>query len=354
MMPSGINAHVPSPGNKTPPKRGITNGWTRAVASRNRRFLMSVQPDHLDGFGYTFTLTTRGTAGSSLDFTRRREALFEAMRRAGMIRLHWVTEWQRRGAPHLHICAFFPCPWEDLLGRIDVVATWVRLNDDLGCSPRAQHAFPLHHAVGWFGYVAKHAARGVLHYQRNRTTLPKGWQSTGRMWGHGGIWPLSEEERDVTIEQFWRLRRLVRSWLTAQARSQRAAAWSGNQVRDAESRLWHARKMLRCTDRRFSPVKPIGHWVPASVQARLLDALPPPTYRAVPGGCRGVGDSPPARLNQLHSAGEGTSPAKDRGGLCPRAAVVTGSLADRANPHGPCLRAGAESAGERARPLPLD
>lgn len=45
-----------------------------------------------------------------------------------------------------------------------------------GAGLRGQHARIIDGPVGWFQYLAKHAARGVKHYQRTADSIPEGWQ----------------------------------------------------------------------------------------------------------------------------------------------------------------------------------
>lgn len=272
LMPSGINAHVPSPGNRKPSKRGTCSGWSSGTATRNRRFLMSVEPDQLDGHGVTYTLTVRDVPPSPNEWARLRNALFKAMRRGGLLRLHWVTEWTAKGRPHLHICAFFP-----QLGKhgppVDVIATWLRLTAHLGTLSRGQFSRRLHNAAGWFAYVAKHASRGVRHYQRQtaQESLPEGWESSGRMWGTLGEWPTSEQCYEISISTFWRLRRLARSYLVAQARAEFADPFARD--RRAALRRWKfAQRMLRDTDKGRGAVRGLGHWIPYDVQEQLVAA----------------------------------------------------------------------------------
>lgn len=96
----------------------------------------------------------------------------EAHGRAGMVRLHWVTEWQRRGVPHLHCAIWFP----DAYDTITPTRAWVEVASAYGAGLRGQHARIIDGPVGWFQYLAKHAARGVKHYQRTADSIPEGWQ----------------------------------------------------------------------------------------------------------------------------------------------------------------------------------
>ena len=57
--------------------------------------------------GLSGSLTLRDCPPSHDDWKTLREALFFRLRRKGLYRLHWLTEWQKRGVPHLHFAAWF-------------------------------------------------------------------------------------------------------------------------------------------------------------------------------------------------------------------------------------------------------
>ncbi|WP_425527867.1 rolling circle replication-associated protein, partial [Xylella fastidiosa] len=68
---------------------------------------MCVREDKLTGVGLALTLTVRDCPATAQEWQRMRRAWEKRMKRAGMIRVHWVTEWQRRGVPHLHCAIWF-------------------------------------------------------------------------------------------------------------------------------------------------------------------------------------------------------------------------------------------------------
>lgn len=184
------------------------------------------------------------------------------MRRAGMVRLHWITEWQRRGFPHLHCAIWFPDCY-DLITPLDA---WVDLAAPYGAGRGGQHGRIIDGPVGWFRYLSKHAARGVKHYQRTHESIPEGWQSkTGRVWGHSGHWPL-QQPRKFGLQgregdgSWYRLRRMVRSWRVADARA----------ACDAY-RITSARSMLRHHDQALSRLRGFNEWMPSEeVQLRMV------------------------------------------------------------------------------------
>jgi hypothetical protein len=94
-----------------PAKRGQVNGWSAGAVREHTRWLRSVDTTRLDGQGVAVTLTVRDCPPTSDHWTRLRNALHERLRRAGLLRWHWVTEWQRRGVPHLHLAVYAPSEW---------------------------------------------------------------------------------------------------------------------------------------------------------------------------------------------------------------------------------------------------
>jgi len=255
--PPSRNDHLRKP-------RGEVGGWSSGSTRRNIAFLRSVDPDTLictsDGellHGFAFTLTLRDCPPTSDDWHRLRKSLLERLRRAGMYRLHWVTEWQRRGVPHLHGAIWSPDP---LFGR-RIISHWLRLTFDLGTTERGQHCAPISDALGWFQYLSKHAARGVKHYQRSSENIPDGWQKTGRVWGYSGHWDLVDPEKiHIDSRTFFRMRRILRSRSISDARS------SGSL-----RRLAYARSMLKCHDKAISETRGVSEWFDIEDQRRALD-----------------------------------------------------------------------------------
>lgn len=249
-------------------KRGNVEGWSAGAVRRNTQFLMSIRESLLTGAGVAITLTVRDCPPTSKDWHRLRKAWTERMRRAGMVRLHWVTEWQRRGVPHLHGAIWFPDRY-DLITPIDA---WVELAGDYGAKHRGQHARIIDGPIGWFQYLAKHAARGVHHYQRSGDNVPLSWElRTGRVWGSSGDWPLTKP-RQYGLQGaegdggWFRLRRLVRSWRKADARA------SHPKVRNW--RIRSARRMLKSSEPEISMLRGFSEWMPAeSVQVHMLAAV---------------------------------------------------------------------------------
>lgn len=252
---------------KTPSKRSEVNGWSQAATRRNIAFLRSVEPSALNSCplgtpaaGFAVTLTLRDCPPSSADWRNLINAYIRRIRRRGLIRCHWVTEWQRRGVPHLHLAVWIP-DTDDSYPFEALVLPWLKLASPYGVSPRSQYLAPISDALGWFQYVAKHAARGVKHYQRSSDNIPSGWLKTGRVWGKIGDWVTADPHQlSISDDVFYRLRRLVRSWRLADARS------SGDGYR-----IRLARTMLASPNRSISEIRGVSEWVPLASMLTLLD-----------------------------------------------------------------------------------
>lgn len=149
------------------------------------------------------------------------------------------------------------------------MAVWLRLASAYGPAEISQDQREITGPSGWLKYLSKHAARGVARYQRRGK--PAGWESTGRLWGKGGAWPVVEPVAGVIDDPTYRrLRRLVRSFTVAEARAVALATRPGTaDARQAWKRVAWAKRMLRCDDRGLSSVRGVSGWVPASVMVPL-------------------------------------------------------------------------------------
>jgi len=246
-------------------KRGTVQGWSEGATRRNTAFLRSIREDQLnDGPGYALTLTLRHCPATPAEWHKLRRTWEKRMSRLGMIRLHWVTEWQKRGVPHLHAAIWFPDPYT----AQKAITAWVDVAAPYGASERGQHLRMIDGPIGWFQYLSKHASRGVKHYQRNPEGIPPHWQgNTGRIWGKSGEWPISAPSR-INLQNergdrgFFAFRRLVRSWRTADARGKGDAR-----------RAYYARTMLRCHVLENSRIRGLSEWIPQDVQYAMLGNL---------------------------------------------------------------------------------
>jgi hypothetical protein len=208
----------PSP-ERPQPKRGDTSGWSRDVARRNTDFLMSVQADLLTGHGHALSLTIKECPASPSDWQKVRRSFVKRLERLDMLRMHWLTEWQKRQVPHLHAAVWFSEPQPP--GRIS--QHWLSVASSYQAGPLSQHVSPIYGSVGWFEYLAKHATRSVSNYQRSPHSVPPAWKGvTGRMWGHIGSWPLSEpKELELCFRSWWQYRRLMIRYQISKARRQK-------------------------------------------------------------------------------------------------------------------------------------
>ena len=249
-------------------KRGEVGGWSEGAARRNVRFLYAIDERKLEEHGYAVTLTVRDCPPTATKWHAMRRAWIRRMERAGMTRLHWVTEWQRRGVPHLHGAIFFPADMPKAVCMETCIAAWLEIAHEFGVGRRGQFVNEITGVVGWFQYLSKHAARGVAHYQRSSENIPAGWKSkTGRMWGHTGEWPQRMGIRFSLQDQhgdggYFAYRRLARSWRVADARA-----------RGDAYRLRSARAMLTCNDLALSRVRGVSEWIPESLTLPMLSNL---------------------------------------------------------------------------------
>lgn len=266
----GVSMGTPSAKpNKNPPKRGEVNGWSSAATRRNINFLRSIDENAIqctqDGEllqALALTLTLRDCPDSHDEWHKLRRSFIKRLERLGLYRSHWVTEWQRRGVPHLHGAFWFPMPQHPDQFKFYLIDQWLDLTyEKYGARPGSQYVTPIYDSIGWFKYLAKHAARGLSHYQRSPENVPQGWKKTGRIWGHTGKWPTIEPDKHVVYQDhFFRMRRYARAWRKADARK------SGNR-----HRISQARRMLKHNDPELSKLRGVSEWIPDSVSSTLLD-----------------------------------------------------------------------------------
>lgn len=275
LSPNGFNGGFAGSNGGKPGVRGIVQGWSPASARSNMRFLRQIDGMRLPGQGITFTLTVGDSPESGEEWTRLRKQLCQYLTRAlGAVCWHHVTEWQERGAPHLHGIFFVLDP----TGRetIDLTNFWIRLTGSLGTNFRSQHVVPVDGLVGWLEYMSKHAARGFKHYQRDKENMPSGWAKTGRMWARSRDgWPLRAAEYKLAREAFFLLRRLQDRYAMADARSELLKARRfKNDRQEAQALrrlafLKHVRKGGNC--RAQSEVRGINEWVPENTSRRMVE-----------------------------------------------------------------------------------
>jgi hypothetical protein len=266
-------------------KRGQVTGWSMSATRRNIAFLRSVDEGQLTGYGYGLTLTLQRCPATPEDWHSLRDLFIRRLRRSGLIRFHWVTEWQRRGVPHLHGAFWF----EEKTPKPDIIRHWLQLSAAYGSRSDAQHVAKIDDPIGWFKYLSKHAARGVCHYQRSSQNVPVQWnQKTGRIWGYGGEWSTREKSQIFLDDPgYYRLRRIVRNWRIAEARQfasvasflhkhperRTAAKTVILRLSGASRRLSQARRMLKCNSRNLSDVRGVSEWISDDLVLMALGLL---------------------------------------------------------------------------------
>lgn len=267
----GATAGVPPMKNsheRTP--RGEVEGWSASSTRSNTRFLYSVQENGLTGLGFALSLTIRDCPDTHEDWHTLRTSFLKRLKRMGLIRCHWLTEWQRRGCPHLHAAVWFE-PLPDLEPHLQakafafkIISAWLELTEEkYRAGWKSQDIKPITDSIGWFKYLSKHASRGLGHYQRNPESIPKGWKKTGRMWGKTGEWPIGEPiSFDLSMPAFWAYRRIIRGYRKSDARA------SKNPLR-----IVSARRMLQCTNQKQSAVRGVSEWVEAEISLNVMHHL---------------------------------------------------------------------------------
>lgn len=268
-----------------PPERTATKGWTPNVARRNEQRLQQIDFDAIDGVPAFVTLTMPSGQMSDVSaamFHGWLKRWLQYMKRHGMSHYYWILEFQASGNPHLHVLAWLDHDW-DALEQYHALRSWVNMLNKSGVGARLQgqiwenidtggeivvdgEPVPAH-PERVLMYLAKHAARGVAHYQRQISNMPEDWQyRSGRVWGHDRGLPL-REQRDYECDYatFWAYRRLVRRWRVSEAQS----------IVDGERRraaILQARGMLKCGRPDISPYRGVSAWIPSDVASALLDA----------------------------------------------------------------------------------
>lgn len=268
-----------------PPERTVTKGWTVNVARRNEQRLQQIDFDAVEGFPAFVTLTMpsqqMGDVSAAM-FHGWHKRWLQFMKRHGMRHYYWILEFQASGNPHLHVLVWLDHEPEPL-ETFKALRSWVGILNKSGVGARLQGQIwePIDvgaeitvdgetvpaHPERVLMYLAKHAARGVAHYQRQIENMPDDWQyRSGRVWGHDRGLPLcAQEDVETDYPTFHRFRRLVRRWRLAKARS----------IKDADRRraaIVQARGSLKCGRPDVSPYRGVSAWIPSDVASALLDA----------------------------------------------------------------------------------
>lgn len=282
---------LPIPGYETesePPKhkpernllpRSVNRGWTPGVSRRNTQYLQSIDFDIVPGTAYAVTLTIPAAAMNRVTpdkFHRWLDRLLGYLKRRALLHYYWVLEFTAQSTPHLHCIMWFDDSFEwyhrtyivdDTMVWRMVIGKWVALlkADDVVALPQAQDVRRIDVGEGWAAYCAKHASRGVRHYQRQLDNMPYDWKvGPGRMWGHDRKLPVADTMLyRLDLRAFHVLRRQLRRWCISRARLRK----------DPDKRRYaiaSARRMLRCTDPDMSAFKGIMTWIPREIMLQMI------------------------------------------------------------------------------------
>ncbi len=240
----------------------------------------------------------------------------------------WKREFQRRGAPHLHIWmvppdgevngqrfrAWLSAAWADIVGaqgvqrhRHELAGTGVdTVEGERACDPRRL-------AV----YFSKHGAYAAKEYQNE---APGEWQASGKGVGRfWGVWGLDKalSAVEVTPAEGTAAARTMRRWARANGYTAQRDVWRYSQARVRVDQLgmmtrsgWHRRKVtrpvkrMRAGDAGFLTVNDGPAWV--SQLARYLDLVHLWGTGEVRGGLSLGGDSGPAAYPAARGAGDAT------------------------------------------------
>lgn len=296
VYPQGASVSVPQATRKGGGLRSTIKGWSPGAAARHRAWLQSIDPDELPSeHAYAFTLTLKETPSDSAEWHSMRRAWEKRVKRIGAIAGHWVTEWQRRGTPHLH-GSIWTEKALDPLERYALIKAWLEVCSQRGltATPTAQTVKDVESMGGWSRYCSKHSARSTAHAQRQG--FPEGWETSGRVWGHwGGPWAVRGDSFDVDWPAWHTVRRVMRSWALADARGERDPA------RRKARMLAVRRSASRVSDPKLSRVLPVREWMPEESTRRLLDWL------VDQGHVIGLPSEPPAPKEIIPSADKASS-----------------------------------------------
>lgn len=253
-------------------RRGVIRGWSRQSAGRHLRWLHSVDYESMgECHGVAITVTIRDTPETEAKWLSARSEFLRFLRGIpGFWGLHWVTEWTKRGVPHLHI-GLWTVGRLDARQRFEIRREWVRIAEAMGTTMLAQHVGDIPKGRrAWDRYCGKHSARSVQHYQRQG--LPDGWRRTGRLWGKDGLWETREDRYLLNGPASIQMRRLVKAYCVSTAardaallsrRTGKRIRWNGVQA---------AKRMLR-TDPMTWALKGWRCWIPEPVLVRMLEAV---------------------------------------------------------------------------------
>lgn len=225
------------------PQRGQVHAWSDASRRRMMRVLAELdysRMEQLDGIPAMTTLTLPGdwlaVAPTAAAFKRHFLTWRKRFERAWGVRWVgvWKLEFQRRGAPHLHLYMIIP--------RGTVVTSWGAVDFKRWCSLTwadvVAHPDPeqrRRHVLAGVGvdliagmkasdpkrlavYFCKHAspATGLSNPKEYQHSVPLEWAARpGRFWGYVGLEKCTATTQ-LSTDDFVRARRLLRRWSRSQ------------------------------------------------------------------------------------------------------------------------------------------
>ena len=272
IAPNGLSlGHIPAVHGGGERQRGFVAGWSERSSRSNLRFLQSIQLDRL-GPSWGATLTVGGDVPCFHAWAKMRRRFLDWLGvRYQPVATYWLMEFQRRGAPHLHVWCIVNPARPDHANLLRVLSQWLENAKETGVLERGQHIAPIDPRIAWARYLAKHMARGRRHYQRD--ALPDGWKVTGRVWGKSGDWPVSADRFDVEDAAAFRLRRALRRYVGKRhaAAGARVCEASQSYVRGAS--LWlsdrAARRLLAWAVGQGETVSDVGEVVAGADVGRV-------------------------------------------------------------------------------------
>ena len=217
-----------------------------------------------------------------------------------MTRYHLVTEWQRRGMPHLHMAVWFhgldrsshgslqavlggSGPNGSIIEGVDIplgtdlINLWLKIASEGSPSRVSQDVKPItsEDAGHWLQYLAKHAVRGVSNYQRHSSNIPKEWKgATGRVWRKGGDWPIENrvEVHGLSKKEQYQYRRIFCRYLSSLPSSMRIKSSDRRKV----SRYW--KNWRRCTDVTRSHLRAPSSFISIETQVKIIKSVNPAAF----------------------------------------------------------------------------
>lgn len=192
----------------------------------------------------------------------------------------WKLEFQRRGAPHIHILTSIS---SDLgMFQLWVSKTWAEIVNHPETSQKEKHQKAGTQVKAWYDffrdkpyliahYFGKHSSfvnGGVKEYQNKPPSLWVESGSVGRFWGYWGVVKTISSAR-VTREDSLFIQRTLRRWHRANSKSKKIRVRRVNQRTGVISYRWASRMNVRLTHQGGFISVPDG----AVMTGKLIQAL---------------------------------------------------------------------------------